>query len=95
MKAYPITEGELEGLGLLQATSTASFSLASFLASFWLSVRQGIAFADKTDPKVSAFWDGVASMAGWGALALAIIGAALIWRGHTKVGQIKKGTQHD
>lgn len=94
MKAYPITEDELETLGLLQAGSTASFSLASFLGSFCLSVKQGIAFADKSKPSAQQWWDGIATGAGWFALALALLGAYLIWRGRTKIGKLKKDTSH-
>lgn len=94
MKAYAVTEDELESLGLISLVSTFCFSVMSFLAAFVLSVRTSIAFATGVEKEVLSYWQGVSTTAGVGAALLLIIGVAMLIRGHSKIAKIKKGTTH-
>jgi hypothetical protein len=94
VKAYPVTEDELSSLGLLQATTTAVFSLSSGLGGFWISIKQNLAFADKVDPSIRSYWEAMGFAAGCVAIFLFVVGGALIYLNFTKVGKIKKGTKH-
>jgi hypothetical protein len=94
MKAYAVTEDELENLGLISIGSTFTFSLASFLGAFFLSVRTSIAFASDVKPEVLSYWQGVSTAAAIGAAVLLVVGVILLVWGHSKIGRIKKGTDH-
>lgn len=94
MKAYAVTEDELENLGLLSIGSTASFSLASFLAAFCLSVWTSIAFSSGTPKEVIAYWQGLSIAAAVATVALIGVGVCLAFRGRSKIKKIKEGTDH-
>lgn len=95
MKAYTVTEDQLENLGLLQASSTFVFSLFGAVITFFIGVRQNIAFAPLPLTPDQSFWNGLS----WGALVFAIFllvaGVALIIRGRTTISKIKRDTVHD
>lgn len=94
MKAYAVTEDELENLGILSLSSTLSFSLATFLGGFWLSVRTSIALSIGVAKDVISYWDGISTAAIVAATALIIVGSFLIYRGRSKIGKIKEETDH-
>jgi hypothetical protein len=94
MKAFAVTEDELENLGMLSLGSTAAFSLASFLGAFCLSVWTSEAFSSDTKPEVAAYWHGLSLGAAAAAIALSVLGGFLIWRGKGKINKIKDGTDH-
>jgi len=96
MKAYTVTEDQLENLGLLQLASTVSFSVSASLATFWVGVRQEIAFSGKdVTAAAQSWWDGISTAALAAAIILAFLGIALAIRGKTTIGKIKRDTIHD
>jgi len=95
MKAYTVTEDQLNSLGALQLSATFCFSLASILATFWIGVRQDVAFNGPSNDAGRQWWEGLATGAGFGALLLLILGGILMWRGRTTVSKIKRDTIHD
>jgi 4-amino-4-deoxy-L-arabinose transferase-like glycosyltransferase len=95
MKAYTVTEDQLENLGILQIASNVVFSLATGLLTFWIGVRQNIAFSDNFPTDAQKWWEGLATGALLGALLLALIGGFFLFRGHTTVSKIKRDTIHD
>lgn len=94
MKAFAVTEDELENLGMLSLGSTASFSLASFLAAFCLSVWTSAAFSTGVKPEMVAYWNGLAAFASVAAGMLFLLGIFLIYRGRGKITKIKQETDH-
>jgi hypothetical protein len=94
MKAFAVTEDELENLGLISLGSTASFSVASFLAAFCLSVWTSKAFSTGVSPETVAYWDGLCIAAPFATILLLILGVALICMGKGKIRKIKDGTDH-
>ncbi len=95
LKAYTVTEDQLENLGVLQVTTTGCFSLASALLTFWIGVKQDIAFAGEVAGTAAEWWNGLAA----GALFFAVLflgaGIYFLCRGRTTVGRIKKDTTHE
>lgn len=94
MKAYAVTEEELENLGLLSIGASVSFSVASFLTAFCLSVWASISFSSDVPAEITAWWQGIATAAGGVAFALFLVGGFLLYRGHSKIGKIKNDTEH-
>jgi len=94
MKCYPVTEDELQNLGLLQAASTASFSIGSFLAAFFLGVRSSTDLSNGVSPDVLAYWKAMSTASGIAALVFFLIGVVAFCRGRSKIQQIKDGTDH-
>ncbi|RYD54259.1 MAG: hypothetical protein EOP60_08095 [Sphingomonadales bacterium] len=95
MKAYTVTEDQLENLGILQLSSTFVFSLSAALVTFWIGVRQDIAFSGDKPTESVTWWAGLATGALVGAILLALVGALLVARGYTTVSRIKRETIHD
>lgn len=95
MKAYTVTEDQLENLGILQFSSTFFFSLAAGLFTFWLGVRQDIIFSGQPPTDGIRWWEGLATGALIGGICLALIAFFLVWRGYNTVSKIKRDTIHD
>lgn len=95
VKAYPVTESELSNLGLLQAGSTACFSLATFLIGIWLNVAQGIALQTGAPATEVAYWTALRIAFLIGGLLFAVVGLGLVVFGQHKIRQIKNETAHD
>ena len=94
MKAYTVTEDQLENLGTLQFSTALCFSLAAALLTFWIGVKQDVAFS--TAPGAADdWWNGLATGALVGAILLAILGAWQFAKGRTTIGKIKRDTRHD
>lgn len=94
MKAYAVTEDELENLGLLSIGASVSFSVASFLTAFCLSIWASISFSSAVAADIIAWWGGVATTSAGVAFALYLVGGFLLYRGHSKIGKIKNDTEH-
>lgn len=95
MKMYSLTEGEIGELAALKAFSTLSFSGASAAFGFGVSIAQGFAFSDKLAPIVKATWGTWEVAAFIAATFLALVGAAFVWRGHSRLSSIKSEMEHD
>lgn len=95
MKAYAVTEEELENLGMISLGSSASFSLSTFLAAFCLSVWSGSALSNGVKPEVLSFWQGLSIAAAIFCAVSLFLGGFLIWRGASKITRIKDSTVHD
>jgi len=95
MKAYTVTEDQLESLGTLQLSTTLCFSIAATCMTFWVGVKQDIAFSGAVVGDAASWWDGLAS----GALVATILFTGLgVWqfaKGRTTIGKIKSETRHD
>jgi hypothetical protein len=95
IRAYGVTEDQLERLGAVQLSTTLCFSFSSAFLTFAIGVWQDVVFSgDPTDPAQS-WWEGLAT----GALAFSAILAALgAWqfiKGRTAIGSIKRNTIHE
>lgn len=95
MKAYTVTEDQLENLGILQFSSTFVLSLSASLFTFWIGVHQNVAFSDGKNQAAERWWQGLATGALVAAILLLAVGCALIFRGKSTVGKIKRDTIHD
>ena len=94
MKAYAVTEDELENLGFISFGSTAAFSIASFLAAFFLSVRASVSLSSGVAADVLSYWKGLSIGAGIAAVVCALIGIILVCKGRSKIRGIKETTDH-
>jgi hypothetical protein len=93
VKAYPITESELSEIGTLRGLSTFCFSVSSALLGFggnmfvsYLSAPSEPIRNNSTDWKT-----GIISALGV-ALVFLLIGAFLMYKGHTKIADINRET---
>ena len=96
MKEYPLTEDDLDTIGLLQGSAAVAFGAAGTCLGLFLSIRMAIDFAgDGVAPTKVAWWAGL----GIGALvvAVALFAAGLMFRhqGKTRVNSIKEHTTHE
>jgi hypothetical protein len=89
VKAYPITESELSELGTLGGFSALFFSLASALVGFGGNIFLDL-FLSSAPSEISPGWKiGIIAVFLISAV-FAILGAVLIWKGHTKIGKVKR-----
>lgn len=92
MKAYPMTESDLDDLAGLGFGATVAFALASFMFGLAVDLQKDLSLATDTPAEAQAFWSAVRIMAMVVAVVSALVGGGLIVRGHTKLNRIKRDT---
>ena len=95
MKAYPITDSELSQLATIGISSVVCFSFAAGLLGVAIDIQKDLAIAIDVPAAARGFWDAIRIAAFIGALVFAIFGGILIYRGRTRVADIKKNTIFD
>lgn len=96
MKEYPLTEDDLDTIGLLQGSATIAFGAAGTCFGLFLSVRMAIDFAGSgISQRTMGWWAGLAFGALAAAILLAAAGFFLRYKGRTRINRIKQDTIHD
>ncbi|HXQ12153.1 MAG TPA: hypothetical protein VN805_14250 [Caulobacteraceae bacterium] len=95
MKEYPITLNELMSLGGLSLLATFAFSVAGFCGTTWWQLSQEFAFSPPHDAATAGYWHGIMQGSGIAAIALAIIGLAIVALGGATVFNIWNETEHE
>ena len=95
LKAYAITQSELNELGAIGLLASVSFAIATLSCGIWLDVAKDIAFSKELPSATLAFWHGVSTSAGTVALLTFLAGVGLVCRGGTRLAAIKRETEFD
>lgn len=96
MREYPLTEDDLDTIGLLQGAAAISFGASGTCFGLFLSVRMAVDFAGNgvSATKIS-WWAGLSAGALIVAAALFVAGWLLRGQGKTRINRIKQETVHD
>lgn len=94
MKEYPLTEGELNELAFTGGFGTLAASASAFLFGLWIDVSKDVAMASDLTEAERAFWGAVNAACLIGTVVAAFFAALMFWRGHSRLGEIKKSTDH-
>ena len=94
VKEYPLDEAELNELAGLSALSSVAFAVATFALGFALDVSKDLALAP-VNASETTFWGTLRGVAFVVAALGFFAGIYLVVRGHMRVGQIKRETDHE
>lgn len=94
MKEYPLTKGELVGLGGMSFGATISFSVSSFLLSTWFDLRKDLALTKDISPATQGYWSGLADGAFWGGWVAVAVGLAFLLANGLTLFSIINDTRH-
>lgn len=93
MKGYPVTESDMRELATVGIVATVCFSLAGIAFGLAIDIHKDLMLAT---PDVSesamGFWSGLRLVCFIGTGLLVLLGAGLAWRGHSRIGEIKRQT---
>lgn len=95
VKAYPLTEEELNQLGFLQTSATFLYSLAGTAFGLWVNITQSIEFSKDTPNNVLSHWSSLKLAALVSAVILFFIATVIVIRRRGMLGRIKNETTHD
>jgi hypothetical protein len=94
MKEYPLTKGELYGLGTLGGAATLCFSLGSAAFGYAAAITKDMAFASNVPEKIIVYYSTMRDFAFYGSFGLFAVGLVLIVAGGIRVRQIIAETDH-
>jgi hypothetical protein len=95
VKEYPITESEMHELKSLGMIATVCFSLASGIAGFLIDLQKDLSLSQGAPEKAVSFWTGVWWASAFAAVSFAAAGGWAIYKGSSRVEEIKNETEHD
>lgn len=93
MKAYPLTEEQIENLAGLGLLATLCFSGAAGVFGFAIDLDKDLSIAVGVPAEKMAWWSAVSSGSFLLSGALVLIGLFLLYRGHSKYAKIKANTE--
>jgi hypothetical protein len=95
LRAYPITQGELFGLGGIGVGTALAFSAASGLFGFYMNTALALDLTQGGVPEKLAYWEAIKSVAFIASIVAAVIGIIFIGFGAYKVREIINTTDFD
>ena len=95
MKTFPITEGEMSNFFWVGSFVTISFSIASGLLGFGLSIEQSLDFSQGIPSHVTDYWGKLQQIVYMAGGVFGAIGVALIVFGHGSRSRIKNETRFE
>ncbi|MFN0191077.1 MAG: hypothetical protein ACKVP5_03750 [Aestuariivirga sp.] len=95
MKAYPLTEEQIESLSHLGLLATACFSVAAGIFGFSLDLHKDLALTAGADEAAVAYWSAVRTGGFIAAFVLAGAGLGFFLKGRSKIKAIKSRTRFD
>jgi hypothetical protein len=81
MKAYPVTTGELWGLGGVGLAASAVFSGGASAIGFSIETAENLALSQAVPAETAGYWGAAEAFAWWGGIALLILGVGLVLSG--------------
>ena len=95
MKAYPITDGELNQLATIGIISVVCFSFAAGLLGVSIDIQKDLALAIDVPEAARGYWGAIRTATLIGSVVFAVFGGFLLLLGHTRRAGIKKSTFFD
>lgn len=95
MKAYPVTRGELWGLGGVGLAASALFSGGSSAISFSIETAENLDLAQGVPSATVGFWTAARHMAWFGGIGLIVFGVIAVVLGGLYIGHIIRRTDFD
>lgn len=92
VKIYPLSEDQLENIGLQRGISAACFALAGTCFGFGLNVVKDLQINSGTSEAVFARWQAISYISMGCALVLACLGGYFWWRGQNTISKIDART---
>lgn len=95
VKAFPITESELNEVAAAKRIAAVCFTIAGALFGFAMNLNKDMQFANSLPEKVTSFWNAIwyACLIGSGITSL--LGIWLWLRGHNRLAEIKREARFD
>ena len=92
MREYPVTQGELWGLGSVGAFAALAFSSAAGLFGFSIDTAKDLDLSNGVAAHTAAYWTSMRDMAFNLSIGAAVIGVLLVFAGAAKIISIVKNT---
>jgi hypothetical protein len=95
MKEYPLTQGELWGLGGVSLAATIFLSFASFCLSNAFELYKELSFDATITPALSGYWHAMMCAFIWGGILWGVLGLIFIVINGLSLRRIINETVHD
>lgn len=95
VKAYPVTDVDLNSLGTMSLLCTLAFSAGTGLAGIAFDITASLSMSAGVDPGTEGFWSGIQLFSALGAVVLWVIGGGIYLRRRAHIGNIKRETDFD
>lgn len=95
VKAYPVTDVDLNSLGTMSLLCTLAFSAGTGLAGIAFDITASLSMSAGVDPRTVGFWSGIQLFSAIGAVVLWATGGGIYLRRRAHIGNIKRETNFD